>query len=597
MVGLSQRWLAAGMSILAMVAAQAMAAPVPVGAPPVPETPDPLVLLDQAIAAVDLALDQAQELGSEGDELVVTKLTEVAQTLRYARALVEGAPAQADQAVGEAMRQLAEVQGHLDRTLVGAVQTAEQTADEVEQTAGQVPGRLEQTLAEVQDAVQRAHDAVHAAAEEAQAQGCGQAGDALMRAPLVIWTSCNMGPGSGLDADTLDGMSADAFVRVGHDHDERYYTKDQSDARHYTKDQSDARFLGIDARAADADLLDGLDSSRFVSFAPNGNVGIGTASPGTDLEVTGGASEVIRVSGTNSGNVFIRNTGNSAREYRITSHENYYGGGLFIQDQTAPGLPVRLLIDGPSGNVGVGTTSPAARLDVAGDANAQRLCIAGDCRDAWTSGGSQWRDVPSGIAYTGGAGYVGIGTPTPATALHVNSGSAISALRLERTSVSPGAYEFYLSDATRGGDANVNSLAFEAMSAGSGFAFYPRNAAGELVIPAWVMTSDGNVGMGTDAPAARLDIAGTARFGGGSIIAGIQKGIVGDYVGKTGTSVTFPQAFATPPMVQLTVDESDDNLGATGCRVTALSATGFTFWCFAGTADTNAYRVHWLAIG
>lgn len=46
--------------------------------------------------------------------------------------------------------------------------------------------------------------------------------------------------------------------------DGRYYTKTDSDTRYYTKGTSDGRYLGISAKAADANLLDGVNSSSFL---------------------------------------------------------------------------------------------------------------------------------------------------------------------------------------------------------------------------------------------------------------------------------------------------------------------------------------------
>ena len=87
------------------------------------------------------------------------------------------------------------------------------------------------------------------------------------------------GSGSGLDADTLDGNHASAFltgnqtitltgdvsgsgttsinVTVAND-------SHTHDGRYYTETEADARFLGISAKAADANLLDGIDSGSFV---------------------------------------------------------------------------------------------------------------------------------------------------------------------------------------------------------------------------------------------------------------------------------------------------------------------------------------------
>ena len=53
--------------------------------------------------------------------------------------------------------------------------------------------------------------------------------------------------------DLINGKPS-TFAPSSHNHDSRYYTETESDAR----------YLGISAKAADANLLDGVDSSRFV---------------------------------------------------------------------------------------------------------------------------------------------------------------------------------------------------------------------------------------------------------------------------------------------------------------------------------------------
>ena len=56
------------------------------------------------------------------------------------------------------------------------------------------------------------------------------------------------------DADKLDGFDSSAFAKTVHNHNNLYYTETESNAR----------FLGKTAKAADADKLDGLDSSAFL---------------------------------------------------------------------------------------------------------------------------------------------------------------------------------------------------------------------------------------------------------------------------------------------------------------------------------------------
>lgn len=59
-----------------------------------------------------------------------------------------------------------------------------------------------------------------------------------------IWHSANDGADSGLDADLLDGNHASAFALTSHNHNTVY--------------------LGITAKAADSDKLDGVNSTSFV---------------------------------------------------------------------------------------------------------------------------------------------------------------------------------------------------------------------------------------------------------------------------------------------------------------------------------------------
>ncbi|NOS70173.1 MAG: SUMF1/EgtB/PvdO family nonheme iron enzyme [Verrucomicrobia bacterium] len=94
-------------------------------------------------------------------------------------------------------------------------------------------------------------------------------------------------------------------------------------------------------------------TSEKVRIQGTGNVGIGTTTPATKLEVAG----------TGDVEIGIRSTDAGGRLWTIQSSGNAFGspGTLQMVDRTAGAS--RLSID-PTGNVGIGTATPATRLHV-----------------------------------------------------------------------------------------------------------------------------------------------------------------------------------------------------------------------------------------
>ena len=94
---------------------------------------------------------------------------------------------------------------------------------------------------------------------------------------------------------------------------------------------------------------DGSNGAENVRITDSGNVGIGTSSPTYKLQVTGSAS-ALRVDGTNTGTDILA---------------SFAGRGVFGID--APGVGNGRFIVTDSGNVGIGTSSPSVKLEVAGE--------------------------------------------------------------------------------------------------------------------------------------------------------------------------------------------------------------------------------------
>ena len=118
-------------------------------------------------------------------------------------------------------------------------------------------------------------------------------------------------------------------------------------------------------------------SGDMAYFGGDGNVGIGTTSPETKLHIASSGPTETRVESVDERAILsLESTFGSIR--RGWSLENGLEGvaGLFgIYDRTV--AQSRLAID-TSGNVGIGTTTPQAKLDVAGKVNCTVLELTSD---------------------------------------------------------------------------------------------------------------------------------------------------------------------------------------------------------------------------
>ena len=257
----------------------------------------------------------------------------------------------------------------------------------------------------------------------------------------------------------------------------------------------------------------------------SGNVGIGTASPGSKLDVEGGGSDVgvMITPGSGSGNAFLYLKGyNGGTAHQASIQSNYLGGIVML-----PG--------GGSGDtsVTIGGSSPI---------NANVLNLYGGA--AIGSGYVTTAAPSNGLIVQGN---VGIGTASPGAALDVQAATAHT--KLTSTTGTNYAYssiintggEFYFGrENSAGGGLLSGDTAYAGIVAAAGtnpLQFGVNNAVSMTLL------NGGNVGIGTTVPSYKLSVVSAS----GTAIAQIKSG---DASGATlyfeNSSAYLGQLYMTP---------------------------------------------------
>ncbi len=251
-----------------------------------------------------------------------------------------------------------------------------------------------------------------------------------------------------------------------------------------------------------------------------GNVGVGTSAPVRDLHVadtTGGAH--IMFTNDNSGGTvsdgFLIGLSANGSESVIS---NYEGGGItFLTSSDGSNPPTTKMFIGPTGNIGMGTTTPATTLHVNGDITATNFI--GD--------GSSLTNV-SAITTSQVAASAG-SAATPSISFGSDTNTGFYSASADTIEVSVGGTNIFdmsssgiVSSVSGGGSvssANGTASAPTFSFAGDTDTGWFRPADNELAASLGGtervrIDSTGSVGIGTTAPGAKLEVVGGIRSNG-----------------------------------------------------------------------------------
>jgi hypothetical protein len=339
----------------------------------------------------------------------------------------------------------------------------------------------------------------------------------------------NVGIGTTSPSEKLEvsgGIIAETlFIRNGDGYNAKLLSSNLTFNRTFTFPDNEGT-LAITSDIPSASQWD--DVTGGINYA-NGNVGIGTTSPSTKLEIYGNV-------GYTSGNAIFPRTKGIAADWYTSKYDGslnidnsvgssgntafrigYWGSGTFAPN-------IKLSAGGgntsyfASGNVGIGTTSPIVKLDVVGTARfadvSPRMVLqeTGNAKDFSLKINTDGRlsflndDLASEVLTIKQNGNVGIGTTSPTSTLHVvgtqvyegyvKFENTVHAIRLDLKSSSHTA-NIYM-DGT-GGVISGGGLIFNTPTSRTHFT--------ESGTPKMSIIS-GKVGIGTTSPGQKLEVDG-----------------------------------------------------------------------------------------
>lgn len=230
----------------------------------------------------------------------------------------------------------------------------------------------------------------------------------------------------------------------------------------------------------------------------NSNVGIGTASPLSQFHIANGVNAIMRLdSGPGLASSILHYNGATAGS-GLAFFPAADGRVLSVLGSDLINNNAKLTVL-QNGNVGIGTITPSTKFDVVGGIKASGdICSAGGatCMSTLASGSSKWSLNGSDIYRNS---KVGVGTSTPGVKLHLLTNDSSSQLRLEGTGTYNAWMEYRPSDS---GAENWNTGADV-----NGFKIHNQTDNTTRLL----IDNNGNVGVGTTNPQQKLTVSDSAE--------------------------------------------------------------------------------------
>ncbi|OHA62620.1 MAG: hypothetical protein A2117_01015 [Candidatus Wildermuthbacteria bacterium GWA2_46_15] len=221
----------------------------------------------------------------------------------------------------------------------------------------------------------------------------------------------------------------------------RIYASNDAYIRYYTPANFKTVLSLVDRSAGTLNYLpkwtpDGDTLGNSILYDNGTNVGIGTSVPGAPLHLVGAknatyngvayiADSAASAVGVGGGITFLGKVAPSQSYYEAAAlhaykevvNNNNYATSLILRTTNSAGTMADAVTINSVGNVGIGSTSPSKKLDVAGDINFTGSLYQNG--SLYVS--SQWITLGSNIYYN--TGNVGIGTTVPGTKLDIVGGA------------------------------------------------------------------------------------------------------------------------------------------------------------------------------